>query len=347
MRSGTKAGPVPVGKIVKRLPIGGSKRSGLGGVAQHLPSGLPGGKALGATGGVLLGTGAVVAAGRALNRRNSQDDESEQSGGSKASAKTDDTSSGSSSSGDSGGKDSSGDSSDESKGLVGGLKDAVGGVLGKGGGGKGGGGKKVKVTNIVEHTDIGAPRRLVYDQFTQFQEFPSFMKKVISVDQADDEKLNWQAKIFWSKRTWEATIVEQVPDEHIVWRSKGAKGHVDGTISFHELAPNLTRVLVVLEYHPQGLFERTGNIWRAQGRRVRLELKHFRRHVMTQSLTRKDEIEGWRGEIRDSEVVKTHEEALKEEGSGNGQKAKQDSASKNSHGAKNGAKEKEREEASH
>jgi hypothetical protein len=181
------------------------------------------------------------------------------------------------------------------------------------------------------------------------------MKKVISVDQADDEKLNWQAKIFWSKRTWEATIVEQVPDEHVVWRSKGAKGHVDGTVSFHELAPNLTRVLVVLEYHPQGLFERTGNIWRAQGRRVRLELKHFRRHVMTQSLTHADEIEGWRGEIRDSEVVKTHEDALKEEEkSGNGRKARGGSGSNGRNGGKekdtakekDGAKDKEYEEAS-
>ncbi|TMQ98462.1 SRPBCC family protein, partial [Actinomadura soli] len=134
---------------------------------------------------------------------------------------------------------------------------------------------------------------------------PSFMKKVVSVDQTEDGKLHWKAKIFWSSRTWESTIVEQVPDEHIVWRSKGPKGHVDGTVSFHELAPNLTRVLLVLEYRPAGLFERTANLWRAQGRRARLELKHFRRHVMTQALTRPDEVEGWRGEIRDGEIVTT------------------------------------------
>ena len=67
-----------------------------------------------------------------------------------------------------------------------------------------------------------------------------------------------------------------MPDSHIVWRSKGAKGHVDGAVTFPELGPNLTRVLLVLEYHPQGLFERTGNLWRAQGRRARLEFKHFR-----------------------------------------------------------------------
>ncbi|MFC7561669.1 SRPBCC family protein [Actinomadura namibiensis] len=171
------------------------------------------------------------------------------------------------------------------------------------------GGGKAKPTNIVEYVDVGAPRRLVYDQFTRFQEFPSFMKKVQSVDQVADERLHWKAKIFWSARTWESTIVEQVPDRHITWRSKGPKGHVNGTVSFHELTPDLTRVLLNLEYHPKGLFERTGNLWRAQGRRVRLELKHFRRHVMTRSLLKADEIEGWRGEIRDSEVVRAPDEA--------------------------------------
>ena len=185
------------------------------------------------------------------------------------------------------------------------LKETLARIFGRG--------RRGKPTNIVEQTDVGAPRRLVYDQWTLFQRYPSFMKKVESVDQAGETRLNWKAKIFWSSRTWESTITEQVPDRHIVWRSKGPKGHVDGTVSFHELAPNLTRVLLVLEYHPVGLFERTGNLWRAQGRRARLELKHFRRHEMTQSLTRPDEIEGWRGEIRDSEVVVTHEDALDEE----------------------------------
>ncbi|MFG2002149.1 SRPBCC family protein [Spirillospora sp. NPDC048911] len=166
-----------------------------------------------------------------------------------------------------------------------------------------GGRKKVKPTSIVEQIDIGAPRRLVYDQWTQFQDFPTFMKKVISVDQPSEEKLNWKAKIFWSNRTWESTIIEQLPDEHIVWRSKAPKGHVDGSVSFHEVAPDMTRVLLVLEYHPRGLFERTGNLWRAQGRRARLELKHFRRHVMTESLSHPEEVQGWRGEIRDSQVV--------------------------------------------
>ncbi|WP_055591352.1 SRPBCC family protein [Peterkaempfera griseoplana] len=194
------------------------------------------------------------------------------------------------------------------------AKDKVKGVFGGGGGGgRKGRGKKIKVTNIVEDIDVGVPVRVAYNQWTEFGSFPGFMKKVESVEHEADEKSNWKAQVFWSHRTWQATIREQVPEELIVWRSKGAKGHVDGAVTFHELTPDLTRILVVLEYHPQGLFERTGNLWRAQGRRVRLELKHFRRHVMTHTLLDPDEVEGWRGEIRDGEVVRTHEEALEQE----------------------------------
>lgn len=199
-------------------------------------------------------------------------------------------------------------------GLKGVAKMAGGGLLKKiTGGGKGGKSKKLKLTNIVESLDVGAPRRLVYDQWTQFQDFPSFMKKVEGVDQQSDEKTTWKAQVFWSHRTWESTIVEQIPDQRIVWRSKGAKGYVDGSVTFHEVTPDMTRILLVLEYHPQGFFEKTGNIWRAQGRRARLEFKHFRRHVMMQTVLNPDDLEGWRGEIRDSQVVKDHETALQEE----------------------------------
>jgi len=197
------------------------------------------------------------------------------------------------------------------KGGLSGVKDKVKEKLGGGQGGKGKG--STKATNIVEEIDIGAPVDVVYNQWTQFQDWSGFMKKVDTIEQEEDEKVNFKAQVFWSHRRWDATIVEQVPNERIVWRSKGEKGHVDGGVTFHEIGPNLTRVLVVLEYYPQGLFEHTGNLWRAQGRRARLELKHFRRHVMTRVLLDPEEVEGWRGEIHDGEVTKSHEEALEDE----------------------------------
>src|ERR1051326_1068332 len=112
-----------------------------------------------------------------------------------------------------------------------GVKEKVKGMFG---GGQGGGGRRgLKLTNIIETIDVGVPLRVAYNQWTSFPDFPTFTKKVESVDRDgdDDTKLSWKAQVLWSHRTWEATIVDQRPDERIVWRSKGQKGHVNGTVT--------------------------------------------------------------------------------------------------------------------
>ncbi|CAG6396359.1 SRPBCC family protein [Streptomyces cocklensis] len=190
--------------------------------------------------------------------------------------------------------------------VVGKVKDAFGG----GGGGGAGKGGNVKAVNIVESLDVGVSLRTAYDQWTQFEDFSDFTKGVRGVSQEDDTETTWNLKVGPSSRSWKATIQEQIPDERIVWTSEGAKGSTTGCVSFHELGPSLTRILVVVEYSPAGFFEKTGNLWRAQGRRLRLDLKHFGRHI---TLHADEELEGWRGEVRDGEVVRSHEEGLEDD----------------------------------
>ncbi|MER6561555.1 SRPBCC family protein [Streptomyces sp. NPDC001027] len=192
------------------------------------------------------------------------------------------------------------------------AKDKVTGALKSLGGGKGGKGKKSagkKPTVIMETIDVGVPLRTAYDQWTQYQDFSTFAKGVKSANRADDTTSDWQAKVFWSNRSWKAKTTEQVPDDRIAWTSEGAKGTTKGVVSFHELADNLTRILLVIEYYPTGLFEKTGNIWRAQGRRARLDLKNFARFITVKGEAQ----DSWRGEIRDGEVVTSHEDAVAEE----------------------------------
>ncbi|MGW7635801.1 SRPBCC family protein [Streptomyces decoyicus] len=183
------------------------------------------------------------------------------------------------------------------------VKDKVKSLFGKGR--KGGGGKSKSVT-IVEDIDVGVPVREAYDQWTQFQEFSTFAKGVVSVEKSDDTSSNWKVKVAKSTRSWRANVTEQVPDERITWTTEGAKGTVKGVVTFHRLTDNLTRVLLVLEYFPKGLFEKTGNIWRAQGRRARLDLKLYRKFIMM----RGEATDGWRGEIQDGEVVVAHDDAV-------------------------------------
>ncbi|MFJ8199344.1 SRPBCC family protein [Streptomyces sp. NPDC096152] len=201
-----------------------------------------------------------------------------------------------------------------------GVKDAVLGRVrslargrgrARGRGSRGGAaGGSVKATHILEAVDVGVPLRTAYDHWTQFEDFSRFTKGVRSVSRSDDVSSDWNVKVGPSSRSWKASVREQVPDDRIVWTSEGAKGTTRGAVTFHELAPSLTRIVVVVEYYPAGFVEKTGNLWRAQGRRLRLDLKHFVRHV---TLHGDEELEGWRGEIRDGEVVRSHEEAWEDE----------------------------------
>ncbi|HEX5906041.1 MAG TPA: hypothetical protein VFY56_03415, partial [Propionibacteriaceae bacterium] len=72
------------------------------------------------------------------------------------------------------------------------VSEAVGGDKGKD--------KKLKFTNIVEELELPVPRAVAYQASTQFEEFPSFMKKVENVEQQEDETIEWKAQIFWSHR---------------------------------------------------------------------------------------------------------------------------------------------------
>ncbi|WP_433700176.1 SRPBCC family protein [Nocardiopsis sp. CA-288880] len=193
-----------------------------------------------------------------------------------------------------------------------GLKNKAGKAFGKGGGG----GKPPKSVNIVEDIDVGVPVRVAYNQWTRFPDFGSFAKGVQSVEKTGDTTSHWKGKVFWSSRSWKAAVTEQVQDHRIAWSTEAAKGTMKGAVTFHPLGKNLTRVLLVVEYYPKGLFERTGNLWRAQGRRLRLDLKHYRRQVMMMALSEAEEMRGWRGEVREGEVVLSHEDALELEEAG-------------------------------
>ncbi|WP_052848121.1 SRPBCC family protein [Streptomyces avicenniae] len=175
---------------------------------------------------------------------------------------------------------------------------------GKGGGKGKGGSAGGKFTSIIETIDVGLPLSDCYRHWTSYEDFGDFMKGVQSVQRSDETTTDWKLKVGPSSRGWKATVQEQIPYERIEWTSEGAQGSTTGVVSFHELAPKLTRIVLVVQYYPAGFFEKTANIWRAAGRRIRLDLKNFQRYVTLEA----DEVpEGWLGEIRDGEVVQDHE----------------------------------------
>jgi uncharacterized membrane protein len=181
---------------------------------------------------------------------------------------------------------------------------ALGSMLGKGGGGGGAGGNELTGTGrgrrlpMQAAIDVSVPVQVAYDQWTQFEDFPKFMFRVERIEQKDETHLIWHEKIWGVRRQWEAEIVEQRPNERIIWRSTSGPKNV-GVISFHRLHdPRLSRVQVNLDFQPTGLIEKTGSGWRAAIRALDTDLRRFKAYVEM-----KEEATGaWRGRIKDAEM---------------------------------------------
>ena len=152
---------------------------------------------------------------------------------------------------------------------------------------------------IVKFITVKAPLRAVYNQWTQFEEFPKFMEGVEEVRQLDDKRLFWRAKIWGQTIEWEAEIYEQIPDKRIAWRSIG--GHPNaGAVTFAAEGMEATRVTLAIEYEPLGLAEQIGDALGIVTARVEGDLKRFREFIEKRGLA----TGGWRGEIRDGAPVR-------------------------------------------
>ena len=131
----------------------------------------------------------------------------------------------------------------------------LGAVAGKATGMSGGGREKTRRLPIQRWTDVTVPVETAYEKWTEFEEFPKFMHRVVSVEQKDDNRVAWEEKIWFSKRQWEAEILEKSKNDRIVWKTVQGTSHT-GLISFHELDSKLTRVMVTLDFHPSGMLEK-------------------------------------------------------------------------------------------
>ena len=146
----------------------------------------------------------------------------------------------------------------------------------------------------IEKTfEIDVPVRTVYNQWTQFEDFPRFMDGVKEVRQLDDTHLHWRASFAGKEKEWDAEITEQVPDQRIAWRSTSGDAPNNGTVRFEPLGPDRTRISLTMEYEPQGMVENVGDKLGVMSGRVETTVKQFRDFIEK----RGGETGGWRGEV--------------------------------------------------
>jgi uncharacterized membrane protein len=154
------------------------------------------------------------------------------------------------------------------------------------------------MAQVREDIEVEVPVTTAYNQWTQFEEFPTFMENVESVRQIDDTSLRWVAEIGGKKHEWTAEIVRQEPDQVVAWRSIDGKG-TSGEVKFEAIGSDRTRVEVTMTWEPEGMLESLGEKVGADTLGVKRDLENFKKIIESRGV----ETGAWRGEVLEGERV--------------------------------------------
>jgi uncharacterized membrane protein len=149
------------------------------------------------------------------------------------------------------------------------------------------------MATVERSIEVNVPVRTAYNQWTQFESFPMFMEGVEEVNQLSDKRLRWRANIAGKEETWDAVITEQEPDMRVAWASTSGARNA-GVVTFHRIADSKTRVMLQLDYEPEGVIENVGSALGFVERRIEGDLKRFKEFIET----RGHETGAWRGEVK-------------------------------------------------
>ena len=153
--------------------------------------------------------------------------------------------------------------------------------------------------SVEESVEVEVPVSTAYNQWTQFEQFPSFMDGVEQVKQLDDTHLHWVASIGGHEEEWDAEITEQSPDKGIAWRA--LDGHYNsGHVYFERIDDNTTKVTVEMEHETEGMVEALGSALGVDSRQVKADLERFKEYIES----RGTETGAWRGEVQSGERVR-------------------------------------------
>ena len=156
------------------------------------------------------------------------------------------------------------------------------------------------MANVERSIDVQVTVPVAYNQWTQFESFPQFMEGVQEVKQLDDKRMHWRAEIAGKTEEWDAEITEQHPDHRIAWRSTTGAPNA-GVVTFHHIDDNTTRVMLQLDYEPEGVVEKVGSALGLVERRVKGDLERFKEFIEG----RGSATGAWRGEINRPEQEQT------------------------------------------
>jgi uncharacterized membrane protein len=148
------------------------------------------------------------------------------------------------------------------------------------------------VTTVQQTIDVDVPLRTAYDQWTQFETFPKFMEGVEQVKQLSDRRTHWVTRIGGVTREFDAEIIQQEPDRQIAWQALDGPDQ-RGVVVFQPIGSDHTRLMLQMDFAPEGLAEQVGDKLGLVERRVRGDLERFKQFIEN----RGTETGAWRGNI--------------------------------------------------
>lgn len=146
-----------------------------------------------------------------------------------------------------------------------------------------------EATHAIE---VDVPVNVAYNQWTQFEDFPKFMKGVEHVHQRTDTLTAWKMDIGGKTIEFEAEITEQKPDERIAWDSVSGRDQ-GGEVRFERLGDDRSRVILRMRYATAGPLEKVADLVGIVDGRVKGDLDRFKEFIES----RGRETGAWRGEV--------------------------------------------------
>jgi uncharacterized membrane protein len=161
---------------------------------------------------------------------------------------------------------------------------------------------------IQESVDVAVPVAAAFDLCSRFEELARFSERISEVEIEDESHFTIVVKIGGRHQTLAIEVIGEEPEERLDWASADGFAHA-GVVSFHPLAPRLTRVELTIEPESEGFLERLLRLAGLPERAIRQELRRFKAYAELW-----DEANDYRSaDFKDPGTEAAEEEAAEEE----------------------------------
>ncbi|AJP00480.1 cyclase [Streptomyces cyaneogriseus subsp. noncyanogenus] len=149
------------------------------------------------------------------------------------------------------------------------------------------------MSQVEESIEVGVPVHTAYNQWTQFETFPEFMSGVERIEQRTDTLTHWVTNVDGVHKEFDAEITEQIPDERVAWTTVSGEARQAGVVTFHRLDEDHTKVMLQMDFQPEGIKETVGDKLGFVKRQTKGDLERFKEFIER----RGQETGGWRGTV--------------------------------------------------